>query len=107
MYAGLVTMALAAVGFLSPAARGALLTTAIVLYLLLAVAAGYGAVYTWGLTQRSYTGWTAICLKTACYFPGAYPAVCAALACDRASVLECIWCEGHLCRMATRIAAWS
>jgi transmembrane 9 superfamily protein 2/4 len=66
-------MCLAAVGFLSPAARGALLTTAIVLYLLLAVTAGYAAVFTWGLSQRSYTGWTAICLKTACYFPGALP----------------------------------
>ena len=66
----MVTLLLAAVGFLSPASRGALLTSAIVLYLLLAITAGFCAVLLWGNVQRSYTGWTGICLKTACYFPG-------------------------------------
>jgi transmembrane 9 superfamily member 2/4 len=69
----LVTVVLAAAGFLSPAARGALLTGAIVLYLLLAITAGYASVLFWSNTTRSLEGWTGICLKTACYFPGASP----------------------------------
>lgn len=67
---GLVTLLLAAAGFLSPASRGALLTSAIVLYLLLAITAGYSSVWLWSNMQRTSTGWTSICLKTACYFPG-------------------------------------
>jgi hypothetical protein len=39
-------------GFLSPASRGALLTALLVMYLLLAVAAGFAAVYLWGLVNR-------------------------------------------------------
>lgn len=68
-----VTLLLAAAGFLSPASRGALLTSAIVLYLLLAVSAGYSSVWLWSNMNRTSTGWTSICLKTACYFPGARP----------------------------------
>ena len=41
-----------AAGFLSPASRGALLTALLVMYLLLAVAAGFAAVYLWGLVNR-------------------------------------------------------
>jgi len=44
-------------GFLSPASRGSLLTAALVMYLLLSVAAGYSAVWLWGLVNRSYEGW--------------------------------------------------
>jgi hypothetical protein len=44
-------------GFLSPASRGALLSALLVMYLLLAVAAGYGSVYLWGLVTRSYEDW--------------------------------------------------
>lgn len=69
----LVTLLLAAAGFLSPASRGALLTSAVVLYLLLAIIAGYASVLFWSSTTRSLEGWTGICLKTACYFPGAPP----------------------------------
>ena len=66
-----VTLVLASAGFLSPASRGALLTCAIVLYLLLAVTAGYAAVWLWSNATKSLEGWTGVCLKTACYFPGA------------------------------------
>lgn len=75
----LVTLVLAAAGFLSPASRGALLTSSIVLYLLLAISAGYIAVLFWANTTRGHDGWTGICLKTACYFPGAPPDPCPAV----------------------------
>jgi transmembrane 9 superfamily member 2/4 len=67
----LVTLVLASAGFLSPASRGALLTSAVVLFLLLAITSGFTAVLLWINTTHSYEGWTSICLKTACYFPGA------------------------------------
>lgn len=57
-------------GFLSPASRGALLTALLVMYLLLAIAAGYAAVYIWGLINRSYEGWYNVCWRVSCYFPG-------------------------------------
>ena len=44
-------------GFLSPAIRGALLTALLVMYLLLAVAAGFASVWLWGIIHRSYDGW--------------------------------------------------
>ena len=44
-------------GFLSPASRGALLTALLVMYLLLAVAAGFAAVYLWGLVNRRSALW--------------------------------------------------
>eukprot|EP00892_Ulva_mutabilis_P012316 jgi/Ulvmu1/9457/UM052_0023.1 len=66
----LVTLLLAAAGFLSPASRGALLTSSIVLFLLLAISAGFASVWLWSNMQRTSTGWTSVCLKTACYFPG-------------------------------------
>jgi transmembrane 9 superfamily member 2/4 len=85
---GVVTLLLAAAGFLSPASRGALLTSAIVLYLLLAICAGYSAVALWSNMQRTATGWTSVCLKTACYFPGAHnppPAASCMYACANSS----------------------
>ena len=54
---GFITLLFAALGFLSPASRGSLLTGALVMYLLLSVAAGYAAVWLWGLVNRSYEGW--------------------------------------------------
>ena len=51
-------MSLSCAGFLSPASRGALLTALLVVYLLLAVGAGFGSVWLWGMIQRSYDGWT-------------------------------------------------
>jgi transmembrane 9 superfamily member 2/4 len=65
-----VTLLLAAAGFLSPAARGSLLTAAIVLYPLLAITAGFTAVVFWSSMQCSHAGGTSVCLKTACFFPG-------------------------------------
>ena len=86
--ATLVTLLLAAAGFLSPASRGALLTSAIILYLLLAVSAGYAAVLLYANMTRSLEGWTGICLKTACYVPGARPAAPS----RRAAVCACSVC---------------
>lgn len=57
-------------GFLSPASRGALLTALLVMYLLLAIAAGYASVYIWGMINRSYEGWYNVCWRVSCYFPG-------------------------------------
>lgn len=54
---GFITLLFAALGFLSPASRGSLVTAALVMYLLLSVAAGYAAVWLWGLVNRSYEGW--------------------------------------------------
>ena len=51
-----VTLLLASLGFLSPASRGALLTATIVVFIWLAVVAGFTAVYVWGLMERSYNG---------------------------------------------------
>lgn len=65
-----VTIALATLGFLSPAARGALVTTTIVMYVWLALVAGFSAVYLWGAMERTYQGWPSICLSVACYYPG-------------------------------------
>ena len=48
-------------GFLSPASRGALLTALMFTYLLLAVAAGFAAVWLYGMIMRTYDGWK-VCL---------------------------------------------
>lgn len=66
----LVTLILASLGFLSPASRGALLTTTMVLYILLSCTAGVSAVYLSGLMERSYSGWHYLCLKVATFYPG-------------------------------------
>ncbi len=66
----LVTLLLATLGFLSPAARGALVTTTIVMYVWLALVAGFSAVYLWGSMERTYVGWTGVCVAVACYYPG-------------------------------------
>mmetsp|Transcript_1335 Transcript_1335/g.3985 ORF Transcript_1335/g.3985 Transcript_1335/m.3985 type:complete len:711 (+) Transcript_1335:270-2402(+) len=65
-----ITLLFATLGFLSPASRGALLTALLVMYMLLAVAAGYAAVYLWGMVNRSYEGWYHVCWRVSCYFPG-------------------------------------
>eukprot|EP00887_Chlorella_sp_A99_P002502 scaffold6.g2502.t1 len=67
---GFITLCFAALGFLSPASRGSLLTALLVMYLLLAVAAGYTAVWLWGLLNRSHDGWYKVCWRVACFFPG-------------------------------------
>lgn len=65
-----VTLLFAVVGFLSPASRGSLLTALLVLYLLLAIAAGFAGVWLWGCMTGSYEGWRAICWRVCMYFPG-------------------------------------
>ncbi|KAK9907506.1 hypothetical protein WJX75_004955 [Coccomyxa subellipsoidea] len=65
-----ITLFFAALGFLSPASRGALLTAMLVMYLLLALGAGFASVWLWGLIQRSYDGWSGVAWRVASYFPG-------------------------------------
>lgn len=65
-----VTLLLATLGFLSPASRGALLTATIVVYVWLAVVAGYAGVFVWGWMERSYSGWPYVCGRVALFFPG-------------------------------------
>ena len=55
--ASLVTLVLAALGFLSPAARGALLTVGILCFVCLAGLAGCGGVSVGGSAERSSTTW--------------------------------------------------
>ncbi|KAH7622077.1 putative Transmembrane 9 superfamily member 11 [Nannochloris sp. 'desiccata'] len=65
-----VTLLFAALGFLSPASRGSLLTAALVMYLLMSAAAGFASVWLWGAVNRSYEGWHKACWRVACFFPG-------------------------------------
>mmetsp|Transcript_12263 Transcript_12263/g.36002 ORF Transcript_12263/g.36002 Transcript_12263/m.36002 type:complete len:676 (-) Transcript_12263:344-2371(-) len=65
-----ISMVLATMGFLSPAARGALITTTMVVYVWLAFVAGFVAVYVWGLMERTYNGWPIVCFSVSLYFPG-------------------------------------
>ncbi|XP_024366740.1 transmembrane 9 superfamily member 12 [Physcomitrium patens] len=67
---GVVTIFCAALGFMSPASRGMLLTGMVLLYLFLGSVAGYVASRLWCTIQGSPAGWKAIALKTACFFPG-------------------------------------
>lgn len=57
-------------GFLSPASRGALMTAMLVMYLLLAVTAGFSSVWLWGMIHRSYEGWPGLAWRAAAYFTG-------------------------------------
>lgn len=66
----IVTLLLATLGFLSPASRGALLTTAIVLFVLLSFAAGASAVALWGVMERTYEGWVGVALQVSVWLPG-------------------------------------
>eukprot|EP00873_Tetraselmis_striata_P024316 jgi/Tetstr1/444580/TSEL_032431.t1 len=66
----LVTILFAALGFLSPASRGALLSTCIGMYILLSGMAGYSAVYINGMIAQSHTRWPTAAMRTSLYFPG-------------------------------------
>ena len=70
MASATITLLFAALGFLSPASRGSLLTAALVMYLLMSVAAGFSSVWLWGAVNRSYEGWHKVCWRVACFFPG-------------------------------------
>lgn len=65
-----VTILFAALGFMSPASRGMLLTGMVMLYLFLGIIAGYVASRMWYTLKGLKDGWRPIAWKTACFFPG-------------------------------------
>ncbi|KAI5059937.1 hypothetical protein GOP47_0025032 [Adiantum capillus-veneris] len=67
-----VTILFAALGFMSPASRGMLLSGMILLYLFLGILAGYVAVRLWRTMKGNGdpTGWRSIAWRVACFFPG-------------------------------------
>ncbi|GAB4859288.1 Transmembrane 9 super member 12 [Ancistrocladus abbreviatus] len=65
-----VTIIFAALGFMSPASRGMLLTGMIMLYLFLGTAAGYAGVRLWGTIKGTPEGWRSVAWSVACFFPG-------------------------------------
>ena len=68
-----VTIIFAALGFMSPAARGSLLTSMVVVYLLLAVAAGYTAVRLYTTLKSSSEGWKMLCWGVTLLCPSPHP----------------------------------
>ncbi|XP_043722302.1 transmembrane 9 superfamily member 11-like [Telopea speciosissima] len=68
---GVVTILFAALGFMSPASRGGLLTGMLFFYMFLGIAAGYVAVRLWRtINCNDNMGWISIAWKAACFFPG-------------------------------------
>lgn len=68
---GVVTIMFAALGFMSPASRGTLLTGMVFFYLILGIAAGYVAVRLWRtIGCGDHKGWVSVSWKAACFFPG-------------------------------------
>ncbi|CAA6672271.1 unnamed protein product [Spirodela intermedia] len=66
----LVTIIFAAMGFMSPASRGNLITGMLFFYLLLGIAAGYAAARLWKtLRSGDHSGWVSISWGVACFFP--------------------------------------
>ncbi|ERN19059.1 hypothetical protein AMTR_s00061p00090590 [Amborella trichopoda] len=65
-----VTIVFAALGFMSPASRGMLLTGMILLYLFLGIAAGYAGVRLWRTMKGTSEGWRSVSWSIACFFPG-------------------------------------
>ncbi|KAK4751336.1 hypothetical protein SAY87_004818 [Trapa incisa] len=65
-----VTIIFAALGFMSPASRGMLLTGMIILYLFLGIAAGYAGVRLWRTIKGGSEGWRSLSWSIACFFPG-------------------------------------
>ncbi|KAL4318429.1 hypothetical protein GQ457_18G003980 [Hibiscus cannabinus] len=67
----IVTILFAALGFMSPASRGTLITGMLFFYLILGIAAGYGAVLVWRtIGCGDSKGWISVAWKAACFFPG-------------------------------------
>eukprot|EP00798_Chlamydomonas_sp_ICE-L_P015250 gene15250-21332_t len=64
-----VTILLAALGFLSPALRGALISATIFFYVCTAALGGFATVYSWGLMERGYNSWIHPCFSVALFFP--------------------------------------
>ncbi|XP_019056357.1 PREDICTED: transmembrane 9 superfamily member 11 [Tarenaya hassleriana] len=66
-----VTILFAALGFMSPASRGALITGMLFFYMILGIAAGYVAVRLWRtISCGNHHGWVSVAWKAACFFPG-------------------------------------
>ncbi|XP_071703380.1 transmembrane 9 superfamily member 11-like [Rutidosis leptorrhynchoides] len=68
---GVALIFFAALGFMSPASRGTLITGMLVFYVLLGIVAGYIAVWlhrTLGAGERR--GWFSISWRVSCFFPG-------------------------------------
>ncbi|CAN6479584.1 unnamed protein product [Victoria cruziana] len=66
----MVSIVFAALGFMSPASRGMLLTGMIIVYLFLGIAAGYVAVRLWRTVKGDSLGWRSVSWSVACFFPG-------------------------------------
>ncbi|XP_066360013.1 transmembrane 9 superfamily member 11-like [Miscanthus floridulus] len=79
---GVVTIVFAALGFMSPACRGALVTGMLCFYLVLGVAAGYTAVSLWKtVRQGDAAGWKSVAWRSSFAFPGVGFAVFTVLNC--------------------------
>ncbi|KAI4380495.1 hypothetical protein MLD38_006679 [Melastoma candidum] len=66
-----VTILFAALGFMSPASRGALVTGMLFFYMILGFAAGYVAVRLWRtIGCGDQKGWVSVSWKVALFFPG-------------------------------------
>ncbi|KAJ8434997.1 hypothetical protein Cgig2_027840 [Carnegiea gigantea] len=66
-----VTIMFAALGFMSPASRGTLLTGMLFFYMILGIAAGYVSVRLWRtINCGDHKGWVSVAWKAACFFPG-------------------------------------
>ncbi|GMI84244.1 hypothetical protein like AT5G35160 [Hibiscus trionum] len=67
---GIVTILFAALGFMSPASRGTLITGMLFFYMILGIAAGYVAVRLWRtISYGDHKGWASVAWKAACFFP--------------------------------------
>ncbi|EHA8588162.1 transmembrane 9 superfamily member 11 [Cocos nucifera] len=66
-----VTILFAALGFMSPASRGTLITGMLFFYMILGILAGYGAVRLWKtLRCGDHSGWVSVSWRVAFFFPG-------------------------------------
>ncbi|XP_068343198.1 transmembrane 9 superfamily member 11-like [Pyrus communis] len=66
-----VTILFAALGFMSPASRGTLVTGMLFFFMILGGAAGYVAVRLWRtIGCGDHKGWVSVSWKVACFFPG-------------------------------------
>eukprot|EP01026_Neomeris_dumetosa_P009367 TRINITY_DN13145_c0_g2_i1.p1 TRINITY_DN13145_c0_g2~~TRINITY_DN13145_c0_g2_i1.p1 ORF type:complete len:529 (-),score=21.65 TRINITY_DN13145_c0_g2_i1:363-1949(-) len=65
-----ITILFAAMGFLSPASRGSLLTALFVMFVFLAITSGLSSVYLLGRITGSYDKWRTICFKVCVFVPG-------------------------------------
>ncbi|KAL2481207.1 Transmembrane 9 superfamily member 11 [Abeliophyllum distichum] len=67
----IVTILFAALGFMSPASRGTLITGMLFFYMILGIAAGYVATRLWRtIFCGDHKGWVSVSWRVACFFPG-------------------------------------